>query len=218
MSKLYNQLARIRDDFISSNESKYAKDVFEEISTQLRAIAFKNKLQPDELPQVFHIRNVPPHTIEAFMKHLGTDVKVEVISNDFVHGNCYEVTQIVSPQKNDGTISFQLDIVRHSLLARNFFQYDGSKGKESLKNLSNATDLHSIIIRIEKSYNCSQVDFQYDNEKGKFVRLTPLNPYEIYLDEKCKKCSHRCKETEYSVMDFVDRCKDVFEPIAVKTA
>lgn len=109
--------------------------------------------------------------------------------------------------------------VQEALLNRNFFEFDGSKGQESLKNLNNATDLQSIIIRIEKNFNVSQYDFQYIPEKDKFIRLHETECAEHYtIHEKCIKCAIPCFKSEYSVNEFIELCKNVFEPISVKLA
>lgn len=112
-----------------------------------------------------------------------------------------------------------LKAVREALLARNYFEFDGSKGEESLKHLNNATDLQSIIIRIEKNFNVSQYDFQYSSEKDKFIRLNETEDAEHYtVHKKCCKCSIQCFKSEYSVYEFIELCKNVFEPISVKVA
>lgn len=110
-------------------------------------------------------------------------------------------------------------IVREALLARNFFKYDGTNGKESLRNLQTATNLQSIIITIEKSMNFNTYDFQYNPENCKFIRLHKTENSEHYTTiERCRNCSTPCFKSEYSIEEFIENCQQVFEPICVKLA
>lgn len=113
-----------------------------------------------------------------------------------------------------------LSLVRKALLKRNYFHFDGSKeGEESLKNLEEATELQNIIIRIEKSFNVSQYDFQYNAERGKFIRLDEAeDPSHYLISKKCKRCSVQCFKSVYSVNEFIELCKNVFEPVSVRVA
>ena len=112
-----------------------------------------------------------------------------------------------------------IKVVQEALLDRNFFEFDSSEGQESLNNLNNATDLQSIIIRIEKNFNVSQYDFQYSSEKDKFIRLHETECAEHYIiHKKCSECAIQCFRSEYSVDEFIELCRNVFEPISVKLA
>ena len=110
-----------------------------------------------------------------------------------------------------------LNLVRKALLSLNYFQFDGSNGINSLKNLKNASKLESIIIRIEKSSTIHQYDFQYNPEKCKFIRLNETENTEHYTaQKKCRECSIQCFKNEYSISEFIELCKNVFEPVSVE--
>ena len=122
-------------------------------------------------------------------------------------------------QLQGGKMNTNIKVVQEALLDRNFFEFDSSEGQESLNNLNNATDLQSIIIRIEKNFTVSQYDFQYSSEKDKFIRLHETECAEHYIiHKKCSECAIQCFRSEYSVDEFIELCRNVFEPISVKLA
>ena len=109
-----------------------------------------------------------------------------------------------------------MKVVREALLSRNWFD------ENSLKILNDATDLDKIVIQIEKSFNCDHYDFQYNSIKRKFIRLGKregkgLNTM-YSTNEKCMKCSVKCYRSAYSITEFIELCKGVFEPISVRLA
>ncbi len=112
-----------------------------------------------------------------------------------------------------------LRALKEQLLSRNYFQFYGSEGSESLKALDEAESLDSIVIRIEKSFNCDQYDFRFDKEKNRFIRLGEPESAEWYLRLKqCRKCDHQCFHSEYTVVEFIKLCQHAFEPVSVKKA
>ena len=116
-------------------------------------------------------------------------------------------------------MDIKLKIVRNELLKRSSFKYDGSNGSESLRILNNATDLSGIIITIKKNFNTKQYDFRYNHKKRKFVRLNNLDNIEHFtVYTRCRMCSTPCFKSEYSTIQFLKLCKNVFEPISVKLA
>lgn len=91
MSKLYETLAKTRNENRESRKNKYEEDVL----GQLLLIAFRNPNTPDELPKVFTIHNVILYQdqFESLMKRLGFDVTVQQTNCDYVRGITYQVTQ-----------------------------------------------------------------------------------------------------------------------------
>ena len=109
-----------------------------------------------------------------------------------------------------------MQVVREALLSRNWFD------ETSLRILNDTTDLDNVIIRIQKSFNVDEYDFQYNSKKKKFIRLGKHEGKKRYIEyqtsKKCLKCSIKCYLSEYSISEFIELCKCVFEPISVKQA
>ena len=104
-----------------------------------------------------------------------------------------------------------IEVVREALFSRNWFD------ENSLRLLNDATDLDNIIIRIQKSFNVDEYDFQYNSKEKKFIRLGTgelKRHYTMY--QKCVKCYIKCYLSEYSISEFIELCKGVFEPISVR--
>lgn len=95
MSKFYEKLDKLRDETYNAGMNYFQEQKVLNILVQLLSAAFKNSLQPGELPKIFLLQNVEldEEQLTSLLNRLDLTVTYNLIEPSFTKGYMYIITQ-----------------------------------------------------------------------------------------------------------------------------